>query len=170
MRQLDDKPAHGFPPAGCRCASSTEDYRDHPGERRSVSLSAMTRVRKFTDDHARAALAIFEFDEQVKQQEVANLFGISRTELRRGLERLAETDIQDEPDLKDRIAVIRSRIRLHGKSPALTNEQIQRAKIIFESGSAITADEIAKLFGVSRASLYRSLARLEDQQGSTTGE
>jgi DNA-binding MarR family transcriptional regulator len=56
------------------------------------------------------------------------------------------------------MAIARARGRLRGKQPKLTMRQQRHLQELHERGEH-TVSELAELFSISRASVYRSLAR-----------
>jgi len=117
----------------------------------------MRRRRKTTDNQAWAALALLENNPSMIQEEVAELLGVSRTELRRVFERLAEENETEFPDIRDRVKTLRSQISDQRKRRGrLTKRDVENIRLINEHVPWMNQGEIAEMFGVSRATVYRS--------------
>lgn len=73
------------------------------------------------------------------------------------------------------LAAARARGRVGGRKPALTPAKAKAAKGLYDAGGTTVAD-IARVVGVSRATLYRHLkveagyARLADQRADSAPE
>ena len=125
----------------------------------------MPRKIKLTEKRARAALALLDNDKNLKLREVADSFGVSTTSLRRSFEKLKKSKGGGDPGLTDRVARVRKSTKAHHGSPRkLTTQDAIKVQAIINSGISINATETAKLFGVSRATIQRTLRRLKDQK------
>lgn len=122
----------------------------------------MARQVKITEERARAALALLEMDTRIQQEHVAELFGVSRTTLRRGLQRLADKYGDQEEGLRERVATVRTRIsQKRIRRSSLSPAQVAQAKEFLDKVPELTRDDVARFFGVSRATLYRSFERYD---------
>ncbi len=125
----------------------------------------MPPSRNKSIDRAWAVLALFENDGKIIQKEVADMLGVSRTQLRRDLKSLLDLH-PDDPALSKRISAVRRRTatRTQGGRATIHDEtDVHRIRAIQKQIPDLNSVELAELLGTSRAALWRALRRYPDE-------
>jgi len=60
--------------------------------------------------------------------------------------------------------------RRGGRKPKLTDEKAKKAKLVLENDPSLLHEEVARMFGVSRATLYRSWERIDAKEEAAKAE
>lgn len=90
------------------------------------------------------------------------MFNVSRTSLRRALDQLADTQGNRSNKYKKRVQEIRHHIsKKKGQPYKLDDSLTEVAKSILVADTGLTHQEIAAIFGVSRATLHRSINKTD---------